>query len=265
MTEPSTTRRFWQNPPWTGAKPKYRLGLAPIAKEQWFTQPISTAVLKHKQRMLSSQYDTVVAVMDGDESQAAQRQLSEYLPAEAVHADPIANIALTVDDDLCIMQTNDEQRLIAGCVCSPSYWNIGAKIGQPLRQIHAPVTTMNEKIGDPIERFISRAPLLQPFERVNWFIHADTERWHPVPEALPETPVATWHIRSERETLCRFSDQYLLFTIHTRFAPLAAIAHYPAAQADLLRTIQGLDDEETDYFGGTVKCQMIEDYLRALS
>ena len=54
--------------------------------------------------------------MAGDESQAAQRQLSEYLPAEPVHEDPIANMALTVDDDLCIMQTNDEQRLIAGCV-----------------------------------------------------------------------------------------------------------------------------------------------------
>ena len=85
MTEPSTTRRFWQNPPWTGAKPKYRLGLAPIAKEQWFTQPISTAVLQHKQNMLSGQYHEVVAVMDGDESQAAQRQLSAGAPIGARH------------------------------------------------------------------------------------------------------------------------------------------------------------------------------------
>ncbi|MEC7976335.1 MAG: hypothetical protein VX142_10990, partial [Pseudomonadota bacterium] len=91
------------------------------------------------------------------------------------------------------------------------------------------------------------------------------ERWHPVPEALPETPVASWHIRSERETLCRFSDHHLLFTIHTRFAPVSAIAHYPEAQADLLCALQNLDAEETEYFGGAVKCQMIEDYLRTLN
>lgn len=264
MTESSPTNSFWRNPPWAGAKPKYRLGLAPIPLQQWFTQPISGPVLQHKQHMLNTQYRDVVAVVEDHHGATAQQQLSEHLPAPVLHPDPIANMALIVDDDLCIMETGGEQRLVGGCVCSPSYWSVGTKIGKPLRQIHAPVTSMNSKIGDPIERFISRAPLLQPFERVNWFIHADTERWHPIPEPLPETPVCAWHIRSERETLCRFSDDYLLFTINTRFQPLAAITQYPEAQADLQATIAALDADEIDYFGGAEKCQMIQDYLRKL-
>ena len=264
MTEPSAATLFWQNPPWAGAKPKYRLGLAPIPFEQWLSQPVAKDVLDHKQHMLRRQYRDVVAVTNNDQARDAQLQLSEFIPAQSGYPDLIADMALWVNDDLCIMQRREQQRLLAGCVCSPSYWNIRSKVGQPLRQIHAPVASMNNKIGVPIERFLNRAPLLQPFERVNWFIHADTERWHPSPEPLPSTPVSAWYVRSERETLCRFSDDYLLFTINTRFQSLAAIAAYPAAQADLLDTICGLDADEADYFGGSDKCQMIEDFLRSL-
>ena len=215
--------------------------------------------------MLSSQYADVVAVSKTHGGDSAQCQLSSHLCAPAVHPDAIASMALRVDDDLCIMQATGEQRLIAGCVCSPSYWNLRSKIGKPMRLIHAPVTSMNEKIGGSIERFIKGVPLLRPFERINWFIHGDTERWHPIEEPLPQTPVETWHIRSERETLCRFSEEHLLFTINTRFQPLAAIAHYPQAQEDLLATLENLDADEVDYFGGARKCAMLIEYLKSLS
>ena len=81
---------------------------------------------------------------------------------------------------------------------------------------------------------------------------------------MPKTPVATWHIRSERETLCRYSDEHLLFTINTRFQPLAAIVDYPKAQADLRATLMNLDADEVDYFGGPDKCEMLIGYLGSL-
>jgi hypothetical protein len=264
VTEPANVEQFWRQPPWAGAKPKYRLGLSPIPLENWFTQPITSAVLKHKQQMLNQQYSSVVAASEEHGGLGAQRELSSFLTAADEFTDPIANMALSVDDDLCIMQATGEQRLVAGCVCSPSYWNLQSKIGKPLRHIHGPVISMNEKIGDPIERFINRAPLLQPFERINWFIHGDSGRWHPAEEPLPPTPVATWHIRSERETLCRYSEEHLLFTINTRFQPLAAIVDYPQAQADLRTTLMNLDTHEVDYFGGPNKCEMLIGYLESL-
>tara|TARA_B100001057_G_scaffold498664_1_gene606458 strand:- start:1433 stop:2248 length:816 start_codon:yes stop_codon:yes gene_type:complete len=265
VTEAAAKNSFWQNPPWAGAKPKYRLGLTPIPLEQWFTQPISPDVLRHKQNMLSNHYADVVAVSKAHGGDSAQCQLSDQLGASAEHPDLIANMALSVDDDLCIMQSTGEQRLVAGCVCSPSYWNLRSKIGKPMRLIHAPVASMNEKIGGSIERFIKGVQLLRPFERINWFVHGDTERWHPAEEPLPKTPVHTWYIRSERETLCRFSDEHLLFTINTRFQPLAAIADHPEAQQDLLATLGNLDADEVDYFGGARKCAMLTEYLHSLN
>ena len=264
MTEPANGAQCWQQPPRADAKPKYRLGLSPIPLENWFTQPITSAGLRHKRQLLAQQYSDVVAVSEDHGGLVAQRELSAFLTAANEFTDPIANMALSIDDDLCIMQVSDEQRLVAGCVCSPSYWNLQSKIGEPLRHIHGPVISMNEKIGGLIERFINRAPLLQPFERINWFIHGDSQRWHPVEEPLPQTPVSTWHIRSERETLCRFSEEHLLFTINTRFQPITAIAEHPKAQADLQATLMNLDADEVDYFGGPDKCAMLIEYLESL-
>ena len=74
------------------------------------------------------------------------------------YLDLIADISLKVPDDLCIIECSGEQRLIAASICSPSYWNIKSKIGKSLREIHKPVKSLNEKIGNPIEKFISNAP-----------------------------------------------------------------------------------------------------------
>ena len=61
-------------------------------------------VLKHKQQMLNQQYSNVVAVSEEHGGLGAQRELSPFLAAADEFTDPIANMALSVDDDLCIMQ-----------------------------------------------------------------------------------------------------------------------------------------------------------------
>ena len=58
----------------------------------------------------------------------------------------IANISLSVPDDLCVIESHGNQRLIAASVCSPSYWDLTKKIGKSLRDIHKPVKTLNKKL-----------------------------------------------------------------------------------------------------------------------
>ncbi|MDG1133589.1 MAG: DUF3445 domain-containing protein [Pseudomonadales bacterium] len=257
---------FWQNPPWQGGKSKYRLGLAPIEITHWFPIPMTNDVIAHKTQLLKDCYDQVVAVADiAQAGIAAQQALASRRPKTQAHyPDLVANLAMQVPDDLCLMQTNAPQRLVAACVCSPSYWDVRTKIGRPLREIHQPVESMNEKIGDPIERFISNAPLMKPFERTNWFIHDDTQRFHNEPDDTMKNGPTQWYVRSERETLCRVHEDYLLFTINPRFQPLADIAQYPQAQQDLLIAMAGFDEDEIDYFGGEQKCLQIRDYIETM-
>ena len=48
---------------------------------------------------------------------------------------------------------------------------------------------------------------------------------------------STWFIRSEKETLCRFHENYSLFTINVLFQPLKIIFDYPEQKRNYLSNI----------------------------
>ena len=251
---------FWVNPPWGNGREKYRLGLKPIEKNQWFPICISDNLKTHKKNLFASRYDEVIATTQ--DSAAAQDLLAKKLKVkDRNYLDLIADISLSVPDDLCIIECRGEQRLVAASICSPSYWNIKSKIGKSLREIHKPVKTLNEKIGNPIEKFISNAPQDKPFLRENWFIHGDDHRMHLKAEGFPKGMVKDWVVRSERETLCKISPDYSLFAINVRFQKLSSILKFQDALDGLKRSLEGMDQKEIDYFGGNQKVDKIFEFI----
>ena len=262
----------WHAPPWQGGTAKYRLGLRPVPLKEWFQGAPSLQLRVHKYGLLRRRYAQVVQSIP--DSEVPQQRLAEkmqqlgwYKPEQRPQpnfADLIANLSLQVTDDLCLMETDGAQRLIAASVCSPSYWNVQQKIGLSMAAIHRPVTTLQTKIGGQIQRFIQQAPLMIPFERSNWFVHGDRERLHLSAESNIAGAPEQWFLRSERETLCRFSDGFLLFTINVRFAPLRDISQHPKALADLKTSLARFDLDEIDYFGGNDKFHRLCDYLSTL-
>ena len=259
----------WHAPAWQGGTAKYRLGLRPVPLKEWFQGAPSLQLRVHKYGLLRRRYAQVVQSIP--DSEIPQQRLAEkmqqhgwYKPEQKPQpnfADLIANLSLQVADDLCLMETDGAQRLIAASVCSPSYWNVQQKIGLSMAAIHKPVHTLQTKIGDQIQRFIQQAPLMTPFERSNWFVHGDRERLHLSAEGNIAGTPEQWFLRSERETLCRFSDGFLLFTINVRFAPLRDISQHPKALADLKTSLARFDLDEIDYFGGADKFHRLLNYL----
>ena len=262
----------WHAPPWHGGAVKYRLGLRPLPVKEWFQGVPSLQLRVHKFGLLRHRYKQVVQSIPNTEipQQLLGDQMQQhgwYKPEQETwptFPDLIANLSLQVADDLCLMETGGKQRLIAASVCSPSYWNVQQKIGLSMAAIHRPVTTLQTKIGGQIQRFIQQAPLMIPFERSNWFVHGDRERLHLSAESNIAGTPEQWFLRSERETLCRFSEGFLLFTINVRFAPLRDIAQHPKALADLMISLARLDTNEIDYFGGNDKFHRLCDYLSTL-
>ena len=259
----------WHAPAWQGGTAKYRLGLRPVPLKEWFQGAPSLQLRVHKYGLLRRRYAQVVQSIP--DSEVPQQRLAEkmqqlgwYKPEQRPQpnfADLIANLSLQVTDDLCLMETDGAQRLIAASVCSPSYWNVQQKIGLSMAAIHQPVRTLQTKIGDQIQRFIQQAPLMTPFERSNWFVHGNRERLHLSAEGNIAGTPEQWFLRSERETLCRFSDGFLLFTINVRFAPLRDISQHPKALADLKTSLARFDPDEIDYFGGADKFHRLLNYL----
>ena len=251
---------FWKNPPWGDGKQKYKLGLSPVSQDEWLNRKIGDSLYKHKKTLLDNKYQEVVAVTES--SLEAQNILNEYLKADKRdYPDLIADMSLVIQDDLCLIKSDGDQELLAASICSPSYWNVQSKIGKPLREIHEPVTTLNEKIGARVATFIRQAPIMKPFVRQNWLIHGNTKRFNTREETLPQTDPSEWFIRSERETLCRFHEDYSLFTINVFFQPLKLAHEHSHQKQDLIHSLRSFDDDEILYFGGEEKIHLLLNYL----
>jgi len=260
------TETFWQHPPWHGGVAKHRLGLRPIEHGEWLRARPSAASLQNKIEQLQGRYEVVVGVVPGiDEALDLLRGLPLQTEPGNQYPDAIANVALCVAGDICLLDVADQHRLIAGCVCAPSYWHLHDKLGKPLWEVHAPVDGLNDKIGANINRFIRQMPIAQPFARTNWSLHGDAELFHGDTEVVLETPVEDWFVRSEYQSLCKLSDRYLLFTIEVRCEPLADVTRFADTGADLLKSLVRMSAPEIVYFGGLEKHRRLSDYVRTIS
>jgi dimethylamine monooxygenase subunit A len=269
------TQAFWRDPPWRGGKGGYRMGLRPIDATCWLPDRITADERARKEVLLADPDKLVFAALDS--STTGQQQILDAIEAFIGHRNsarnqrsaepPLVTASLYVPDDLCLMQLQGgAYHLTAACVCSPSYWHLAEKIGRTLDGIHAPVPTLNGKLGATMVQFFNRLPQTAVFERRNWLIHINDEPFQPVPEAWPtltEADAAHLVVRSERQTLRRLDETNIVFTIRVSCHPLADIVGYPAAAADLLRAFDSMDATERSATGYTHYGAVVSDFLRA--
>ena len=170
---------------------------------------------------------------------------------------PLDAAARMVEEDVCLLQrVDDEYRLTAASVASPSYWRLADKLGKELLDIHDPVPALRVRIGERMRQFFHALPHGRIFMRGNWFIHASDQLFR-LPEDLrtprADEPMALERLflRCERQTLRRLPESgAVLFTIRVYLNPLAELATQPTLAADLL-------DALADEWAATVKMREV--------
>ena len=269
------TDSFWRDPPWRGGKGGYRMGLRPIATDQWLPDRINDAERARKRQLLADPSALVFA--ETDASRPGQQLILDAVetivggPGPTEPRDnvaPLVRAALLVPDDLCLMERDgDSYRLTAACVCSPSYWLLAQKIGRTLEGIHGPVPTLNDKLGATMLQFFARLPDAAVFERRNWLLHTNPEPYQPRSEAwhhVTQHDVEALVIRSERQTLRRLDVQRVVFTIRVTCHPLSEVVGYPEAARDLLSALDALDAAEREAKGYEYFAGAVTHYLRSV-
>ena len=137
----------------------------------------------------------------------------------------LADLAVTVPEDLLIMVRNDEHWALAGGVLLfPDQWKLPDKIGRSLAAIHGPTDGYDELLGAKVDHFFDRLSAGRLVQRRNWFIHDDPTYFLPGKidnrGLIDATAAANLWIRSERQTLRRLPDSdAIIFTVKTQFAP----------------------------------------------
>ncbi len=249
---------FWRDPPWKGGKTPFRMGLQGVPSSEWLADPIGGEMREHKVRLMAER-GRDVADQEPD-TEDVQRQVVAEMAAELgqrpAFADAwpraperLAEIALWVPDDLCLLVPSpDGYRLVAASLCSPSYWRLQEKLGSPIHGVHGAIQGLNEAVGDSVARFFDRLSVGEVFQRRNWNIHRENHLFHPEDEdwsaPLVVADCGSLYMRSETQTLRKYANGSLLFTIRVRCFALAQIADHPSAAADLLVAMSRLSPEE---------------------
>ena len=262
---------FWESPPWQvgdrkfgkkNGQNKHRLGLKPIALSELWAR--DDALSENKAQQLKSRYSEVVATHPGYETYQWQLPGITYVPRE--YPDWVACLGAQVAEDICILDAQDDNRLVAGCLAAPSYWSLKAKLGQPLHDVHEPVEGMNKKIGGRIVEFFARLPVDRPFRRENWFVHGEAEYFRQNPglrTQLSENP-DHWMFRSERQTLLRLDERFVVFVIGIVFARFTDIRMHRDALDTFKTSLAAMDDDEVMHFGGLAKMEQIANYVDSI-
>ena len=166
---------------------------------------------------------------------------------------PLDAASRLVQEDLIVMIEGADGLLFgAGSVCFPNRWDLRSKLGRPLREVHAPVSLLNDQLADPIDKFFARLTPDRSFWRLGWGVLDSADLYQPVDGTAAPRPVAPVGddlvVRVERETLRRFpTTGCVLFTIRTYLTKAADLAADPVHGPVVAEALAAMPAPVRDY------------------
>ena len=258
--------------PFDGRDFRLRMGLRPLAAGTWLeADGHREGDLALKAELLAQHHDQVVALApdpDGTARTACEELLGAVgveLGAAPVTGDvvhPVEQAGRLTQEDWCVHlpDADGRWRLVAACVCFPTRWVLGDKIGRTVREIHAPVALYDEQLADPVDAFFDR---LRPGPehgvwRLNWNLTDDPTLFQPVAHSRRERRAditaddvggAVW-LRVERQTLVKLAaSRAVVFGIRVHQHPLGALSGDREALERLARSLRAMPQPTWEYKG----------------
>lgn len=170
--------------------------------------------------------------------------------------------------DFLLMKPDDEGvfRMVGGCLCFPSHWDLGEKLGLPMTAIHAPVPGLNETLGRQIDGFLQRIKPGISWERSNWGLSRTSElNLHPS-RSLPRLDASVsldevWFRLEEQSLVALPAAAGILFGIRLVNRPFREIKTDAAARQGMIRALQTMPEPMARYKGIAVARQRLIEVL----
>ena len=230
-------------PPWLN------MGLARVDERDWLLPDEHRAAeLALRGRLIDERREHVLQVRPGTDAAAAEVLALLGGAAGDLHA--LEAAGRMVQEDLCVLSPDERGQLVlsAACVCFPSHWRLGDKMGRPVAAIHGTVPRYEDELAAKVDGFISRLRPGTIVARRNWTIHELADLFAPeCPPYQRVAPADQW-LRSERQALRLLpSSGAVLFTIKTQQVQLR---HLPAGVARRLAGRLRAEPAELDAYKG---------------
>ncbi|MDW3095768.1 MAG: DUF3445 domain-containing protein [Gammaproteobacteria bacterium] len=288
--------------PFNGSKNRLRLGLTSIPESEWiqYEKDLPERIAQ-KKKLIYEQPNRVIQY--SDESLSAQRELLQniisYLAKyksdlfilndssitsytegityefEKYKNNPLELISYLVADDFCLLEKfNDDYRLVAGSVCSPTYWELSEKIGKPMKDVHAPIPNLEDRIGHMIRHFFSGLNTDVYYQRSNWFIMSNSDLTLFKDDSNPDKEINNLNIsniedklflRSERQTFRKLSKtKNIAFGIKIYVSPLSILKKHTLIAEDLIQGLNTMSVDQKEIMGVSLYEDLLEIYLHGI-
>ena len=276
-----STPRFEPHREHRGETFRWRLGIRSLDPVEWFIfDEHADNELELKKQLSVNFPHTTFGTIDGvaDEVEEITSTIRNHLAT--VHPDrfsslqvdssldPLVAISMHVQEDLIVMVERDGELVFgAGSVHFPNRWDLRSKLGLSMRDVHAPVASLNDQLEPAIDDFLARLTVDKPVWRLGWGVIDNAHLYQPTdgtaPSRLGRAAPADHYLRVERETLTRFPrTRCVLFTIRTFLTPLTTTAKDHESGNSLANALDALPPDIAGYKQLTENRAAIASWLR---
>lgn len=246
---------------------QFTLGLKPGDPRSFFEPGPNHATWKHQRRQeLRDRPDQCIlyrsdaAGMVKETLELAEawtpftRDDQQHLDASSEVPSRLAVLGILWEPDYLLLAPDADGNFIlkAGVICFPSSWSPENKLGLNVHHIHAPVPTLNSKLGTRIDSFLLRMRPATGWLRANWGISASaTLNQHPSRQLSPvsvQLSAGDIWIRIEHQFFYKLPNSGgILFGIRLQNLSVLEITMSPEASRGLVRALVTMPDEIARY------------------
>jgi hypothetical protein len=189
-----------------------------------------------------------------------QSTLHNHLTGETLDtrsADPLELAGRLVQEDLCLVQSNESGPVFTAAVlCFPSRWRLADKIGKKLVAVHEPVPFYADRLARPVDRFMRHLKPDHIAARLNWSLLDDPALFQPggkwrvnaASDITATNAGSRVFLRVERQTLRRLPvSDAILFGIRVYVYPLDQVIDRAERAAALAEAVRALPAEVQHY------------------
>ena len=288
--------------PFYGSKHRIRMGLSSIPASEWieyekdFVERVNekqTLILSMRNRVLQSiagsedaqkeLLDNILSFIDqhqsglftvNDHSLTRLDDNTTYDLAEYTNK-PLELISYLAPDDFCLLeQCDDDYRLIAASVCAPTYWELTEKMGHPMKEVHAPISELEERIGRMIRHFFAHLKPDDYFQRSNWFLMPSPDMPlfkdrddsnDGMGNLAVDNIMDKLYLRCERQSFRKLAiTKNIAFGIKIYVSPLKIVEEHPEIAEDLILSIDAMGEDQKQLFGIHFYESMLREYLHSV-
>jgi hypothetical protein len=226
------------------------MALKRLEPKDYFVNGARSEILRRRRELLAGVCEDYIFEPESQEDRVAViRFAGTFVPVNGVQT--FQELGMVWEPDFVLLNRDEAQRAVGGCVCFPTGWSLGEKRKQSVSIVHGPVPGLNAQLGAGIEHFFERLRPGECYQRSNWSLTSSTQmNQRPVdgiPKIAADCDAATTFLRIEWQAMIAIDPLRILFGIRIYHCALAEVRRNSEAAGLLAENLRTMPEEMLRY------------------